>query len=99
MDNTPPLAANSAGLGELETKIDGLKARADAANASLDSLRLSIQRSTGGNLRSDMAVAQSSMKTNLAKAQQALAQKDAYRAAQFAKLCEQNLATIEDFLH
>jgi hypothetical protein len=99
MDNTPPLAANSAGLGELETKIDGLKARADAANASLDSLRLSIQRSTGGNLRSDMAVAQSSMKTNLAKAQQALAQKDADRAAQFAKLCEQNLATIEDFLH
>ncbi len=94
MENPP---ASSAGLDELETKIDGLNSRAEAANASLDTLKRTMQQS-GMNLRGDMATAQASMKTNLGKAQQALAQKDADRAGKFATLAEQNLQTLEAFL-
>ena len=97
INNPPPPSASSASLEDLETKIDGLKARADAADASTDNFKRTLQQS-GSGLRGDMVAHQSSMKTNLTKAQQALAQKDADRASKFAALAEQDLVALETWL-
>lgn len=90
----PPSAAQ---LDEVEHEIDQLTARAAAVNNSLDIMQ-EQQHQQGVGMRGDIVMHQSSMKTNLRKAQDALQQGDATRAQRYADLTQTDLAVLEHFL-
>jgi serine/threonine protein kinase len=90
-------AAKAAELDALEHEIDQLSGRAGAVNSSLDNLQR--QQAAGGfGLRGDMASKQSSMKNNLAKAQDAIVHNDVERAKRYAKMTEADVEALEKFL-
>jgi ribosomal protein S11 len=84
-------------LDQLEVRIDGLSSRAAAVNNSLNNMQRSMQKD-GMALRGDMVAKQDSMNTELAKAKQALATRDADRAQRFADLTETDVSALEKFL-
>jgi predicted nucleic acid-binding Zn-ribbon protein len=88
---------NTAELDQLEQEIDGLAARATAVNNSLDHLQQEQARQ-GLGLRGDMAARQQSMKSNLAKAQDALEKGDAARARRFSDQAQKDIDALEQFL-
>jgi serine/threonine-protein kinase len=90
----PPSAAQ---MDELEHEIDQLNARAAAVNNSLDIMQ-EQQHQQGVGMRGDIVMHQSSMKTNLRKAQDALQQGDAARAQRYADMTQTDLAALEHFL-
>ncbi|MGC2111765.1 MAG: serine/threonine-protein kinase [Candidatus Korobacteraceae bacterium] len=94
--NQPP-APNAAEMDQLEHEIDQLTARAAAVNNSLDTMQAQ-QRASGYGMRGDIVMKQASMKTNLAKAQDAFQHGDASRAQRYADLTQSDLATLEHFL-
>ena len=90
-------ASNASELDQLEHEIDGLTARATAVNNSLDHLQQEQARQ-GLGLRGDMAAHQQSMKTSLAKAQDALEKGDAARARRFSEQAQKDVEVLEQFL-
>lgn len=90
-------AARAAELDAVEQEIDQLSNRAASVNSSLDNLQRQ-QATSGFGLRGDMAARQASMKNNLAKAQDAIAQSDLERAKRFAKLADSDVEALEKFL-
>ena len=90
-------AADSAQLDELETTIDQISTRAAAVNSSLDRLQQQ-QAASGYGLRGDMAAKQASLKSNLAKAEEALQNRDPARAKKYADLASADAEALERFL-
>ena len=84
-------------LDQLEVQIDGLDSRAAAVNNSLNNMQRSMQKD-GMALRGDMVAKQAGMNSELAKAHQAFAQKDADRADRFAGLAQDDITALEHFL-
>ena len=66
-------------------------------NSSLDTLQRQ-QQAEGYGLRGDIAAKQSSMKINLAKAQDAIGQNDAARAKRYAGMASTDVEALERFL-
>ncbi len=93
----PQAAANAAELDEVEKEIDQLTSRAAAVNTGLDNLQRQ-QAAAGYGLRGDMAAKQSSMKVNLAKAQNAIGSNDAARAKRYAEQAARDVEALERFL-
>jgi serine/threonine-protein kinase len=90
-------AAKAAALDALEHEIDQLSSRAAAVNNSLENLQRQ-QAASGFGLRGDMASKQSSMKNNLAKAQDAIEHNDLERAKRYSSLAESDVEALEKFL-
>jgi len=90
-------AALAAELDEVEKEIDQLTSRAASVNTGLDNLQRQ-QAAAGYGLRGDMAAKQSSMKVNLAKAQNAIAANDAVRAKRYAEQTSRDVEALERFL-
>lgn len=90
-------AANAAQLDEIEHQIDQLHSRAAAVSTGLDRLQQQ-QASSGYGLRGDIASKLSSMKLNLAKAENAIEHNDAARAKRYADMTEADLGVLENFL-
>jgi serine/threonine-protein kinase len=84
-------------LAELEQLVDNLSAREAAVNSSLENLQRQ-QAAQGVGLRGDMAAAQERMKIHLAKAQEALQDRDVERAQKQADQAEADLEKLEKFL-
>jgi serine/threonine-protein kinase len=84
-------------LAELEQLVDNLSAREAAVNSSLENLQRQ-QAAQGVGLRGDMAAAQERMKIHLAKAQEALQDRDVERAHKQADQAEADLEKLEKFL-
>jgi serine/threonine-protein kinase len=102
MQETDPQSAlaapdNKAELDELEHDIDLLSNRAAAVNSSLDRLQQE-QSASGYGLRGDMVAKQSSMKNNLAKAQDAIERGDVERAKKFSTMAQGDVEALERFL-
>jgi serine/threonine-protein kinase len=81
----------------LEVELDRLTARAAAADESLNRFRAGLARQ-GLSLRTDIASRHQSMGVNVAKAREALAQRNAERARQFSDLAAADVEAIEKFL-
>jgi serine/threonine-protein kinase len=94
---TPPPPDNSAALAELEQLVDNLSAREAAVNSSLENLQRQ-QAAQGVGLRGDMTAAQERMKIHVAKAQEALQDRDVERAHRQADQAEADLEKLEKFL-
>jgi serine/threonine-protein kinase len=90
-------AAKAAELDAVEHEIDQLSSRAGAVNSSLDTLQRQ-QAASGFGLRGDMASKQSSMKNNLAKAQDAIEHNDLERAKRYSRMAESDVEALEKFL-
>ena len=90
-------AAKAAELDALEHDIDQLSSRVAAVDSSLNNLQRQ-QAASGYGLRGDMAGKQSSMRNNLAKAQDAIGHNDVERARRFSKLAESDVEALEKFL-
>jgi serine/threonine protein kinase len=90
-------AANSADMDALETEVDQLSNRAAAVNSGLDHLQQQ-QSAAGYGLRGDIVAKQTSMKGNLAKAEDAIQQRDAARTKKYVDLTDRDLEALEKFL-
>jgi serine/threonine-protein kinase len=89
--------ASNAEMDEVEHEVDQLVTRAAAVNSGLD--RLQQQQSAAGyGLRGDMVAKQASLKTNLAKAQDAVEQGDVQRAKKYSGLAQADAEALEHFL-
>ena len=96
-DSAASGSGDSAQLDEMEKTVDQLSNRAAAVNSSLD--RLQQQQSAAGyGLRGDMAARQASLKTNLAKAEDALQNRDMARAKKYADMAGADADILEKFL-
>ena len=84
-------ANDSAQMDELEKTVDQLSNRAAAVNSSLDRLQQQ-QAASGYGLRGDMVARQASLKSNLAKAEEALQNRDLARAKKYADLASTDAA-------
>lgn len=84
-------------LDEVEHQVDQLTARAGSVNSSLDTLQRQ-QAAAGYGLRGDIAGRQTSMKVNLAKAQNAIEHNDVERAKRYADMTEADVDALEKFL-
>src|SRR5206468_11963593 len=86
-----------AALNAIENDVDQLTGRA----ASLDTALANLQRqqaASGYGLRGDMAEKQAAMRLNIAKAQDAVRNKDVDRAKKYAATAAINIEALEKFL-
>jgi len=90
-------AERAAALKESEQQSDQLNSRAAAIASSLDTLRRE-QAAQGYGLRGDIVAAEELMKTNLARAQSALDEKDGDKAKGYLDAAEVQAEKIERFL-
>jgi len=90
-------ATTAAQLEELEQDMDQLSSRANSVTASLDTFR-NQQSAQGFGLRGDISSAQELMKTNLARAQTALQNRDVKNAKKYMDLAQPQVETLEKFL-
>jgi serine/threonine protein kinase len=90
-------AAKEAELDAVEHELDQLTGRAAAVNSGLDNLQRQ-QAASGFGLRGDMVSRQASMRSNLAKAQNAIQHNDAVRAKKFADMTANDVEALEKFL-
>lgn len=90
-------AQRAAELKEAEQQSDQLNSRAAAISESLDTLRRQ-QAAQGYGLRGDIVAAEELMKTNLARGQAALDEKDGAKAKQYFDMAEAQAEKIERFL-
>ncbi|MGB9074835.1 MAG: protein kinase [Terriglobales bacterium] len=88
---------NSISRDEVERQIDQLSGRAAAVNSSLDRLQQQ-QSSAGFGLRGDIVAKQTSLKTNLSKAESAAERGDLQKAKKYADMAESDVQAIERFL-
>lgn len=84
-------------LDDMETESDHLESRAAAVESSLDTLEQQMHRD-GVGLRGDMVASRSSMRTDLAKAKQAMTSGDTDRARHFLDLAQREVEKLETFL-
>ncbi|HEX8810610.1 MAG TPA: hypothetical protein VF742_01335, partial [Terracidiphilus sp.] len=84
-------------LDDLETESDHLEGRAAAVEGSLDTLEQQMHRD-GLGLRGDMVAARSNMRTDLAKAKQAMDSADTDRARHYLDLAHREVEKLEAFL-
>jgi len=89
--------AADAQLEELETEMDQLSSRAESVNNSLNTLRQQ-QNAQGYGLRGDISSTQEMMKTNIAKAQMAMQNRDAKNAKRYLDLAQPQVESLERFL-
>ena len=90
-------AAKAAALDKVEQEIDQLLSRSAAVNGSIDILRQQ-QAAAGYGLRGDIASRVSSMKMNLARAQEAIARQDEVKAKRYSDLAAADVEALEKFL-
>jgi hypothetical protein len=94
---TPDQPTASINRDDVERQVDQLSNRAAAVNGSLE--RLQQQQSAAGyGLRGDMAARQSSMNTNLSKAESAMERGDLATAKKRADMAEGDAEALEHFL-
>jgi len=91
------IAAQKKLLDDLETEDDQLDSRAAAAESSLDALEQQMHQS-GLGMRGDIVAARSNMRTDLAKAKQALDSADTDRARKYLDQANHELEKLEAFL-
>jgi len=91
------IAAQKKLLDDLENENDHLDSRAAAAESSLDALEQQMRQS-GLGLRGDMVAARSNMRTDLAKAKQALDANDTDRARRYLDQASHEVDKLEAFL-
>lgn len=89
--------ARAAELDRVEHEIDQLTGRAASVNSSIENLERQ-QQAMGVGLRGDVASKLSSMKLNLAKAQDAVGHNDLDRAKRYAGMAAADLEGLEKFL-
>ena len=90
-------AAKEAALDEIEQEINQLLSRSAAVNDSIGTLRQQ-QAAAGYGLRGDITARLSSMKVNLATAQNALARRDEVKAKKYSDLAASDVEALEKFL-
>jgi serine/threonine-protein kinase len=84
-------------LDEMEKEIDHLDGRAASVESSLDALEQQMHQS-GLGLRGDMVAARANMRTDMAKAKQAMDASDTERARHFIDLAQHEVEKLEGFL-
>jgi eukaryotic-like serine/threonine-protein kinase len=84
-------------LDAMETEVDQLDGRAASVESSLDALEQQMHQS-GVGLRGDMVAARSNMRTDLAKAKQAMDSADTERARHYLDLAHREVEKLEAFL-
>jgi serine/threonine-protein kinase len=84
-------------LDEMEKELDHLDGRAASAESSLDTLEQQMHQSDLG-LRGDMVAARANMRTDIAKAKQAMDASDTERARHFIDLAQHEVEKLEAFL-
>jgi serine/threonine-protein kinase len=84
-------------LDEMEIENDHLESREAAVESSLEAME-SQMRQSGLGLRGDMVSARSSMRTDMAKAKQALDGSDTERARRYLDQANQEIGKLESFL-
>ena len=89
--------APAADLAQLEHEIDQLSARAGAVDNSLNRLQQGQARQ-GVGLRGDIVARLESLKLNLSRAEEAMAQRNAVRAQRYKGLAEADVEALERFL-
>src|SRR5206468_9662686 len=93
----PAPAIDMAALNEVETEVDQLTTRAAAVDTGLANLQRQ-QAASGYGLRGDMAEKQAAMRLNIAKAQDAVRNKDIDRAKKYSATAAINIEALEKFL-
>ncbi len=91
------IAAQKRLMQELETEVDHLESRAAAVDSSVGALEGQMQQS-GFGLRGDVVEARSNMRTDMARAKQALDAGDTDRARQMLDRAQHEISKLEDFL-
>ncbi len=84
-------------LDAMETEVDHLDGRAASVESSLDALEQQMHQS-GMGLRGDMVAARANMRTDLAKAKQAMDASDTERARHYLDLANREVEKLESFL-
>jgi eukaryotic-like serine/threonine-protein kinase len=84
-------------LDAMETEVDQLDSRAAAVESSLDALEQQMHQS-GVGLRGDVVAARSNMRTDIAKAKQAMDSADSERARHYLDLAHHEVEKLEAFL-
>jgi serine/threonine-protein kinase len=84
-------------LDEMEKELDHLDGRAASAESSLDALEQQMHQS-GLGLRGDMVTARANMRTDIAKAKQAMDASDTERARHFIDQAQREVEKLEAFL-
>ena len=84
-------------LDEMEKEVDHLDGRAASVESSLDTLEQEMHRD-GLGLRGDMVAARSNMRTDIAKAKQAMDSGDTARARHYLDLAHREVEKLEAFL-
>ncbi|HEY4899714.1 MAG TPA: protein kinase [Terriglobales bacterium] len=84
-------------LDAMETEIDQLDSRAATAESSIDTLEQQLHQSSLG-LRGDVVASRSSMRTDLAKAKQAMDASDTERARRYMDMAHHEIEHLEAFL-
>ena len=84
-------------LDAMEKEIDQLDSRAAAAEGSIDALEQQLHQ-TGLGLRGDVVASRASMRTDIARAKQAMEASDAERARHYIDLAHHELEHLETFL-
>jgi eukaryotic-like serine/threonine-protein kinase len=84
-------------LDDMETEVDQLDGRAASVESSLDALEQQMHQS-GLGLRGDMVAARSNMRTDIAKAKQALNSADTERARHYLDLAHHEVEKLESLL-
>jgi serine/threonine-protein kinase len=84
-------------LDEMEKELDHLDGRAASLESSLDALEQQMHQS-GLGLRGDMVVARANMRTDIAKAKQAMDASDTERARHYVDLAQHEVEKLEAFL-
>ena len=84
-------------LDEMEKELDHLDGRAASAESSLDTLEQQMHQS-GLGLRGDMVAARANMRTDIAKAKQAMDASDTERARHFIDQAQREVEKLEAFL-
>ncbi len=84
-------------LDAMETEIDQLDSRAASVESSLDALEQQMHQS-GLGLRGDMVAARGNMRTDLAKAHQAMEANDTERARRYLDMAHHEVEKLEAFM-
>ncbi len=84
-------------LDAMETEIDQLDSRAATAESSIETLEQQLHQS-GLGLRGDVVASRSSMRTDIAKAKQALEASDTERARRYIDMAHHEIEHLEAFL-
>jgi serine/threonine-protein kinase len=90
-------AADAASLQEIADQTDQLSNRVASVDGSLDQLQQQ-QSSSGYGMRGDIVAKRASMKSNLAKAEAAVKQKDLSKAKKYLGMAQGDVESLEHFL-